>query len=310
MAYESPLFQSSLELFSHSIEHFNWGTEKDRKFVILHLANAVELIFKDLLLDLGESIYKNPKETISITSATQKLTKEKGITIPNFNKLELLIDERNSLQHRYGFPNELTTIFYMDATYSFFKDFLKDNYDLEIESVLEDFLEKEDLATFQLRQATTTHELDKLSKLSKVHPVGALLSAYTYVEKHLNEIREMVIDALPDKSLRFQREFRIPMMRFSNPDTLYRLFQEYEVDVSEDERRKLRELREIRNQTAHGREEPEPKYVNETIKFIKKIDPKITELKEKVAEKPLLVMKDAIEKIENQKKSEEGKKIV
>ncbi len=129
MAYESPLFQSSLELFSHSVEHFNWGTEKDRKFVILHLANSVELIFKDLLLDLGESIFKNPKETISITGAIEKLTKDKGVVIPHYNKLELLIDERNSLQHRYGFPNELTTIFYMDATYNFFKEFLKENYD-------------------------------------------------------------------------------------------------------------------------------------------------------------------------------------
>ena len=143
MAYDSPLFQSSLELFGHAIEHFNWGSEKDRKFVILHLANAVELIFKDLLLDLGESIYKNPKETITITSSIKTLTEEKGIQIPNLNKLELLIDERNSLQHRYGFPNELTSIFYMDAVYNFFKEFLKGNYDLDIDKILEDFVSPE-----------------------------------------------------------------------------------------------------------------------------------------------------------------------
>ncbi len=49
MAYESPLFQSSIDLFAHAVEHFNMGTERDRKFTILHLANSVELIFKDLL---------------------------------------------------------------------------------------------------------------------------------------------------------------------------------------------------------------------------------------------------------------------
>ena len=141
-------------------EHFNWGSEKDRKFTILHLANSIELIFKDLLLDLGESIYKNPKETISITGAISTLIQNKNIIIPNLNKLELLIDERNSLQHRYGFPNELTTIFYMEATFDFFKDFLKENYDLEIEKILQDFLSHEDLTTFQLRNASSIHELD------------------------------------------------------------------------------------------------------------------------------------------------------
>ena len=186
MAYESPLFQSSLELFGHSIEHFNWGTEKDRKFVILHLANSIELIFKDLLLDLGESIYKSPKDTITITGSIKKLTDEKGIEIPNLNKLELLIDERNSLQHRYGYPNELTTIFYMEATHSFFKDFLLDNYLLNIDDVISEFVSPEDLTTFQLRKATTSHELDNLIKLAKVHPVGALLSAYAYLEKQLS----------------------------------------------------------------------------------------------------------------------------
>lgn len=301
MAYESPLFQSSLELFAHSVEHFNWGTEKDRKFTILHLANAVELIFKDLLLDLGESIYKNPKETISITGAISTLTKDKNIIIPNLNKLELLIDERNSLQHRYGFPNELTTIFYMEATFDFFREFLKENYDLEIDNVLEDFLSKEDLTTFQLRKASTIHELDKLSKLSKVHPVGALLSAYTYLEKRQLEIRELMVaalDKIPDKDKKHDRNIRLPLMRTSSPDSLPRLFETYDIELEGTERKKFFEFREMRNQTAHGRNEPEPKYVNETIKFIKKIEPKLDELKSRVENEPLKYIKDRIERIE------------
>lgn len=295
MAYESPLFQSSLELFGHSIEHFNWGTEKDRKFVILHLANAVELIFKDLLLDLGESIYKNPKETITITGSIKTLTEEKGITIPNLNKLELLIDERNSLQHRYGFPNELTTIFYMEATHSFFKDFLKENYDLDIDEVISEFVTPEDLATFQLRKATTSHELDKLSKLSKVHPVGALLSAYAYLEKQLIQIRETVNNSIPqdDKS---ERSVRFRIMRLTNPDFLPRMFDEYGIELQNAERKKLSELRHLRNQTAHGRDEPEQKTVSEMIKFIKSLEPKISELKESVEKEPTKLFENEINK--------------
>ena len=66
MAIESPLFQSAMELFGHSLTHYNGKNELDRKLVILHLANAVELILNDLVLDCGESIYKSPKETITI----------------------------------------------------------------------------------------------------------------------------------------------------------------------------------------------------------------------------------------------------
>ena len=73
MAIESPLFQSSMELLGHSFTHFNASEELDRKLVILHLANAVELILKDLVLDSGESIYKSPKETITIHGCIKSL---------------------------------------------------------------------------------------------------------------------------------------------------------------------------------------------------------------------------------------------
>jgi len=298
MAYLSPLFQSSLELFAHSIEHYNCGKEKDRKFVILHLANAVELIFKDLLLDLGESIYKNPKETISITHAIDTLTKQKSITIPQFNKLELLIDERNSLQHRYGFPNELTIIFYMEAAYGFFKEFLKDNYDLDVDSVLQEFLSEKELEKFTLRNPSNINELDKLLKLAREHPIGALLSVYAYLEKQLNEIKDIIYNALPEKSYRRDREIRMRTMRFSSPDFLPKLLKEYEIDVPESEVDELYKLRQLRNQTAHGREEPTFSEVKSMIETIRRIEPSFIDLKEKVKEKPFLMLEDLIEKIE------------
>jgi len=286
MAFTSPLFQSSFDLFSHSIEHFNLGTERDRKFVIIHLANAVELIFKDLMLDLGLSIYKNPKETITITGAIETLSKDKNIVIPHLNKLELLIDERNALQHRYGFPNELTTIFYMEATYSFFKEFLQQNYNLDIEIVLEDFLKEDDLAIFKLRSVTTQTELDKLNKLTKVHPVGALLSAYAYMEGQMNEIREIIQNQIGGD----ERDLRMSLFRFFNPDSVARIMNEYQVEVSETNRKKLFDFRNVRNQVAHGREGVESKQVIEFIKMVKDLEPKFIELKEKVIKEPLLLI--------------------
>lgn len=295
MAYTSPLFQSSFDLFSHSIEHFNMGTERDRKFVILHLANAVELIFKDLMLDLGLSIYKNPKETVTITGSIETLSKEKNIKIPHLNKLELLIDERNALQHRYGFPNELTTIFYMEATYDFFKEFLKENYNLDIEKVLEDFLQESDLAIFRLRSVTTQSELDKLNKLTKVHPVGALLSAYAYMEGQTNEIREIILEQAHGD----ERDVRMPLFRFFHPDNITRLLSEYEVEIDDKTRKKLFDFRNIRNQVAHGRETVDSKDVVEFINMVKDLEPKFKELKEKVVKNPRLLIDKEKERLEH-----------
>ena len=298
MAFTSPLFQSSFDLFSLSIEHFNLGTERDRKFVIMHLANAVELIFKDLMLDLGLSIYKNPKETVTITGSIDCLSKEKNITIPHLNKLELLIDERNALQHRYGFPNELTTIFYMEATYDFFKEFLHQNYNLDIEKVLEDFLGEDDLAIFKLRSVTTQTELDKLIKLTKVHPVGALLSAYAYMEGNVNEIREIIINQAGDD----EKELRMSLFRFFNPDSLLRLLNEYSVDIDEGIKRKLSEFRNVRNQVAHGRDTVDNRRVADFINMVKDLEPKIKELKEKVLKEPRLLIDREKVRIEERQK--------
>lgn len=298
MAYTSPLFQSSFDLFSHSIEHFNLGTERDRKFVIIHLANSVELIFKDLMLDLGLSIYKNPKETVTITGAMETLSKEKNITIPHLNKLELLIDERNALQHRYGFPNELTTIFYMEATYSFFKEFLQENYNLDIEIVLEDFLQEDDLAIFKLRSITTQTELDKLNKLTKIHPIGALLSAYAYLEGKMNEIRETIQNQIAGD----ERDLRMYIFRYFNPDSVARLMTEYNVEISEKTKKKLFEFRNVRNQVAHGREGVESKEVIEFITMVKDLEPKFIELKESVLKEPgLLIERERKRILERQK---------
>ncbi|MBO8140232.1 MAG: hypothetical protein H0Z22_07160 [Thermosipho sp. (in: Bacteria)] len=300
MRYDSPLFQSALELFAHAIEHFNRGDEKDRKFVILHLANAVELILKDFLLDLGESIYRNPKETVNIWEAIRKLqekeSKEEKIIIPSTNKIEILIDERNALQHRYGFPNEITTIFHMDNTYNFLKEFLRENYGLEIDEVIKDFFPEEEFASFQLRRKISTeNELDKLIKLAKIHPVGALLSAFAYLESQLLEIRDIIMEnsrsqGLLEENREVLRDIRFLTMKLMRFEYLPKLMRIYEIPVTEEVEEMLFKLRDIKNSVSQGREQITQKEAKELIEFIKSIEPKVKELKEKVKMDPNLIL--------------------
>ncbi|MCH8069295.1 MAG: hypothetical protein IID16_08550 [Candidatus Marinimicrobia bacterium] len=108
------------------------------------------------------------------------------------NKIELLIDERNALQHRYGSPNELTIIFYMEASVEFFTEVLKEQYDLDFYETISQFADEAELTALQLRKPTDDTELKKLESLAKIHPLGAFLSAMTYFERVIMAFGERV----------------------------------------------------------------------------------------------------------------------
>lgn len=259
MATESPLFQSAMELLGHSISHFNGQDELDRKLVILHLANSIELILKDIVLDSGESIYKSPKETITVLGCIHKL-KEKQIPIPFLNKIELLIDERNALQHRFGSPNELTTIFYMNIATEFFKTVLHAHYDQDFDEILAQFTNEKDLLAFRMREPSNESELDNLMKISAVHPLGALLSAIAYMERVQNDFGQKV---------GLEKEIRLrPTWGYLS----HRVFERYGILIPGDLREKLDEARRIRNLAAHGRKDPTQEDVREVIKIVEKYE--------------------------------------
>src|SRR2546422_9709694 len=91
----SPLVRSAFEVLEHGLWHFfRSDTTTDMKFALLHIDQAVELLLKEKVRASGKSIYKNPKETITIWGAYEILTKL-GCTIPEKPDLELLHEERN-----------------------------------------------------------------------------------------------------------------------------------------------------------------------------------------------------------------------
>lgn len=166
MSDQSPLFVSSTELIAHSIELFTQGNERKYKFIILHLANSIELILKDRLIDEGQSIYSSPKHTIGIRDAFRELKKQ-DISIPERPVIELLIDDRNTIQHRFGFPDADTVYYYIDEVLGFFDRFLEDEYDVDLVEVLRNYVSEDDLSVVGLiEQYDESEPLDKLYELS------------------------------------------------------------------------------------------------------------------------------------------------
>jgi hypothetical protein len=129
----SPLLRSAFEVLEHGLWHFlRSNTSTDMKFALLHVDQAIELFLKERVRSGGKSIYKNPKETISIWGAYEILEKELKCAIPEKADLELLHEERNSIQHKYANPSPEDAAFHIDRAMKFIRRFVKDELHLEI----------------------------------------------------------------------------------------------------------------------------------------------------------------------------------
>lgn len=245
MSDKSPLFISSLELLSHSIEIYTEGKSKKFKFIILHLANAIELILKDRLIDKGISIYcKGGNQTINIWKAFEDL-EQQGITIKERPIIEILIDDRNTIQHRFGFPNGDSVYYYIESVIGFFKRFLNEQYNVNLIEALESHLSRENLKFIGLISNESGDVVEKavLQKLMKISPKSAVLEVYNLIEKEIIDIF---------KSIDFGKE-RIGIL--AAPSLMIeRLFSRMVQDeyIQENTSLGFSTLKNVRNQVAHS----------------------------------------------------------
>ena len=102
------------------------------KFALLHLDQAVELLLKERVRMFGQSIYKpGGKETISIWAAHEALAKL-NCKIPEKADLELLHEERNSIQHKYANPSPEDAEFHFEKALTFILRFSKDELKVNV----------------------------------------------------------------------------------------------------------------------------------------------------------------------------------
>jgi hypothetical protein len=129
----SPLLRSAFEVLNHGLWHFfRSTTTADMKFALLHVDQAVELLLKERVRAGGRSIYKNPRETITIWGAYEILTNDLRVVIPERPDLELLHEERNSIQHKYSNPSAEDAAFHIEKAMNFIRRFVQDELKLDI----------------------------------------------------------------------------------------------------------------------------------------------------------------------------------
>lgn len=284
----SPLFHSALDLLAHACEHYVSDSERDRRFVILHLANAVELLLKDRLLDLGISIYENPKQTKSITKVLSDLEKH-NVTVPQKHIIELLIDERNTLQHRFGSPNSIMVKYYFDNSLRFFKDFMNAAFGLELREYLSNLLDAATLGYIYPASETSKDILLQARSVARIHPSSSILTAWVELEKKVGELREI----LYKQSREEESWFRYPASPF-----LRKLLGEYLTQTTKSERlrREIVHLSVLRNRIVHADTVASAEDAQTYIQKVEQILPQIEDLKSKIAEQIKLERKAPIKR--------------
>jgi hypothetical protein len=141
----SPLLRSAFEVLEHGLYHYlRSTTPKDMKFALLHIDQAIELLLKERVRIGGQSIYKNPKETITLHGAYDILEAKLGCVIPEKPDLELLHEERNNIQHKYANPSSDDAAFHVQNAMRFIMRFAKQ----ELQIDLADFIPSEFLLKF------------------------------------------------------------------------------------------------------------------------------------------------------------------
>lgn len=273
MSDKAPLFISSVELLSHSIELYREGNERKFKFIILHLANAVELILKDRLLDKGVSIYKNNSSmTIGIWDSFEEL-EGRDCQIPERPIIELLVDDRNTIQHRFGFPDSESVYYYLEHIVNFFSRFLDEEYDVELAEVLELYLEQDDLQLFGLGTSDNP-DYEALDELLELSPEAAVVQAYSLLEGRLIQLLPAEDELDPYVRRRLVRT-----------NTFHRLISELVEKglLNEDAQEKFHFLRELRNRAAHAahfqHDDESPEW-SDAIEAAKELVQRFDELKE------------------------------
>ena len=247
---KSPLFISSIELLAHATELFGNKNDKKYKFIILHLANSVELILKDKLLNCGHSIYspKNQNLTLTIWDTFTALD-SKGISIPEKPIIELLVDDRNTIQHRFGFPNEESVFYYLSSTKDFFQRFLKDEYGIDLIEELKPHLNTGNLELLGL----TLSETHNLKKLKEVSAEMAIIQVSSDIEREATEILTPYKEQKDVNDKDFRKNF---FYNFFNTTSqlLLALSQSNHISPSkyEEVSDKYRIFREVRNEISHG----------------------------------------------------------
>jgi hypothetical protein len=144
MLQRSPILRFALEVFEHALELAVSPKPRNHKISVINLAQCVELAVKAALVEKNVSIYMKDTKTINTHEALTKLAELWAVNrIPTHSRLELLIDERNAIQHRYGNIDEVTLDYHLETVFLTLDELLRQQFDIELSAWVRDNVDEE-----------------------------------------------------------------------------------------------------------------------------------------------------------------------
>src|SRR2546428_6607705 len=131
-----PMLREAVNARSDGPEHLDLGAPEDRAFAFEHFGQAAELLLKEKVRQLGESIYRRGHESITLFGAKRKL-EQRHVQVPFWSDVEVMHERRNVAHHVGDVPDEDTTKVYLNAAMPFFEGFLHDQFGYDLDHILE-----------------------------------------------------------------------------------------------------------------------------------------------------------------------------
>lgn len=182
MAVAAPLLRNSLELLGHAVEHYVGGSPKDWRIAVQLLWQSCELAAKDVLVHENVPIVDNTGKFLSGRVCIAKVGDVWGVgTTPRLAEIDLLRDERNAIQHRYGTIDEYTMDYYMEIAFAFATEVLK-RQGLDLHEHLRRELPTEIWRACRFIQDEQEQKLARARSLVANNSSAALLEAFTVLE--------------------------------------------------------------------------------------------------------------------------------
>lgn len=139
MAQTSPILRFALEVLHQALENYASETARHRKMAVLNLAQAVELSVKAALVENNVPIYEKGGRTVVVHDALAALAKLWDAERVDFHaRIELLVDERNAIQHRYGTVDDVSLDYHMETTFGTLRSILAQEFDTDLDAWIRD----------------------------------------------------------------------------------------------------------------------------------------------------------------------------
>jgi HEPN domain-containing protein len=139
LAQTSPILRFALEIFHHALETYASATPRHRKIAVLTLAQSVELAVKAALIENNVPIFDKGGRTINTHDGLANLAKLWSLErIEGHARMELLVDERNEIQHRYGNVDEVSLDYHMETAFQILRGVLKEEFDTDLDGWIRD----------------------------------------------------------------------------------------------------------------------------------------------------------------------------